>query len=256
MNCSASIADRQHINNERNSKLYKMKNPLLPEIEEKVGLLEKKINYVFKNKKLAADALTHSSFYNEHKKESRSNERLEFLGDSVLSIITCEYLYTHLNEPEGMLTKLKAARVCEDSLYTFAVSKGLGECLLFGKGERSSGTVRKSTLADAVEAILGAIYLDSGMDEGKKYILPYLIEAVGESDVLHDWKTMLQEIVQKNRGEILSYEIVEESGPAHDKNFVCHVKINSNVLAEGSGHSKKKAEQNAARAALELMGIR
>ena len=229
---------------------------VLNEAERKITLLEEKIDYRFEDRQLAFDAITHSSYQNEHKGIVVSNERLEFLGDSVLSIITCEYLYTHLNEPEGMLTKLKAALVCEDSLYTFAVSKGLGECLLFGKGERSSGTVRKSTLADAVEAVLGAIYLDSGMDEGKKYILPYLIEAVGESDVLHDWKTMLQEIVQKNRGEILSYEIVEESGPAHDKNFVCHVKINSNVLAEGSGHSKKKAEQNAARAALELMGIR
>lgn len=233
-----------------------MKNVSLPEIDEKVALLEQKINYVFKNKRFAADALTHSSFYNEHKKESRSNERLEFLGDSVLSIITCEYLYSHLNEAEGMLTKIKAALVCEDSLYNFAVSKGLGECLLFGKGEKSAGTVRKSTLADAVEAILGAIFLDSGMDRAKEFILPYLIETLHESDILHDWKTMLQEIVQKNKGELLSYEIVEESGPAHDKNFVCHVKINSNVLAEGSGHSKKKAEQSAAKAALELMGIR
>ena len=105
--------------------------------------------------------------------------------------------------------------------------------------------------ADAVEAVLGAIYLDSGMDRAKEFILPYLIETLHESDILHDWKTMLPEIVQKNRGKILSYEIVEESGPAHDKNFVCHVKINSNVLAEGSGHSKKKAEQNAAKETLE-----
>ena len=233
-----------------------MKNVSLPEIDEKVALLEQKINYVFKNKKLAADALTHSSYYNEHKRESHSNERLEFLGDSVLSIITCEYLYTHLSEAEGMLTKLKAALVCEDSLFMFAKRHGIGECLLFGKGERNVGIVRKSTLADAVEAVLGAVYLDSGMDGAKAFILPYLIESVGESDILHDWKTTLQEIVQKNKGEILSYEIIEESGPAHDKHFVCQVKINSNVLAEGSGHSKKKAEQSAARAALEVMGIR
>lgn len=228
----------------------------IPEVRQKVENLEKRINYVFKNKQLAADALTHSSFYNEHKRNSRSNERLEFLGDSVLSIITCEYLYSHLNEAEGMLTKIKAALVCEDSLYHFATVHGIGECLLFGKGERTVGTVRKSTLADAVEAILGAIYLDSGMDRAKEFILPYLIETLNESDILHDWKTMLQEIVQKNKGEILSYEIVEESGPAHDRHFVCHVKINSNVLSEGEGGSKKKAEQAAAKAALELMGIR
>ncbi len=224
--------------------------------EEKISLLEKKINYSFTNKKLAADAVTHSSFYNEHKHETESNERLEFLGDSVLSLITCEYLFSHIHENEGVLTKLKAALVCEDSLYAFAKAKGLGECLLFGKGEKAAGTERKSTLADAVEAMLGAVYLDAGIEEVKKIILPYLISCIGESEVLHDYKTMLQEIVQKNKGELLSYEIIDESGPAHDKMFVCQVKINSNIIAKGEGHSKKTAEQAAAKSALALMGIK
>lgn len=233
-----------------------MKKLLSPEAEEKAALLEQKIGYVFKNKRLAADAITHSSFHNEHKHDGESNERLEFLGDSVLSLITCEYLYTHLSENEGVLTKLKAALVCEDSLYNFAKMKGIGECILFGKGERSSGVERRSTLADAVEAVLGAIYLDSGMKSAKDYILPYIISSAGESDLLHDWKTTLQEVIQKNRGELLSYDIIEESGPAHDKKFVCQVRINSNIIAEGEGRSKKAAEQAAARSALALMGIK
>ena len=227
-----------------------------PEAEEKVSLLEKKINYIFTDRRLAADAITHSSFHNEHKQNTESNERLEFLGDSVLSLITCEYLFSRIHENEGILTKLKAALVCEDSLYGFARTIGLGECLLFGKGEKGAGTERKSTLADAVEAVLGAVYLDGGAEEARKIILPYLISSVGESDILHDYKTVLQEIVQKNRGELLSYEIIEESGPAHDKMFVCQVKINSNVIAKGEGRSKKSAEQSAAKSALALMGIK
>ena len=225
------------------------------ELDMKIAVLESKINYIFQNKQLAGDALTHSSFYNEHKKITRSNERLEFLGDSVLSLMTCEYLYAHIDKDEGTLTKLKAALVCEDSLYIFAKNKGIGECIVFGRGEREEGMIRKSTLADAVEAILGAIYLDSGFDAAKALILPYIIECAGKSDVLHDYKSMLQEVVQKNRGELLSYEIVGESGPDHDKRFVCHVKINSNTIAEGEGRSKKDAEQTAAKAALELMGM-
>jgi ribonuclease-3 len=233
-----------------------MKTLFYPEAEEKVSLLEKKINYSFSDRRIAADAITHSSFHNEHKQETESNERLEFLGDSVLSLITCEYLFSHIHENEGVLTKLKAALVCEDSLYNFAKTVGLGECLLFGKGEKAAGTERRSTLADAVEAVLGAVYLDGGTENVKKIILPYLISCVNESELLHDWKTMLQEIVQKNKGELLSYEIVEESGPAHDKMFVCQVKINSNIIAKGEGHSKKTAEQAAAKSALALMGIK
>ena len=145
-----------------------MKTSFYPEAEEKITLLEKKINYSFKNRRFAADAITHSSFYNEHKQETASNERLEFLGDSVLSLITCEYLFSNINENEGVLTKLKAALVCEESLYVFAKQINLGECLLFGKGEKAAGTERKSTLADAVEAMRGAVYLDGGIEEVKK----------------------------------------------------------------------------------------
>jgi len=226
------------------------------ELDRKVLMLEQKLNYSFKNKQLAGEALTHSSFCNEHKKQNKkppeSNERLEFLGDSVLSLMTCEYLFANFDENEGVLTKLKAALVCEDSLYDFAQKIGLGECIVFGR----SNIVRKAPLADAVEAVLGALYLDSGFEEAKKLIMPYIIECANKSNLLHDYKSALQELVQKNKGELLSYEIVGESGPDHDKRFECNVKINSNVIACGIGRSKKDAEQEAAKKALELMGMK
>ncbi len=232
-----------------------MKNIFPEELYSCVGLLEKKIGYTFADKSLAANALTHSSFYNEHKKDTVSNERLEFLGDSVLSLIMCEYLYAHDNRDEGKLTKVKAALVCEESLYGFAKRINLGECICFGRGDREEGKQRPSSLADAVEAILGAVYLDGGMDEARKMILPYLVESLKNYDIGSDYKTMLQEVVQKNKGELLTYEITGESGPAHDKRFECSVFINSNVIAQGVGHSKKAAEQDAAKKALVLLGI-
>lgn len=228
---------------------------LTDEISGKVDLLEKKIKYVFKDKQLAANALIHSSYYNEHKKETKSNERLEFLGDSVLSLMTCEYLYKNINENEGRLTKLKAALVCEDSLFEFASRLSLGECLMLGKGEQAGGVIRKSTLADAVEAVLGALYLDGGMETAKLFILPYITDCIRTNVSDGDYKTALQEIVQKNRGDVLKYVITNEEGPAHDKRFVCHVFINSNDMAEGAGRSKKEAEQDAAKSALKLMGV-
>ena len=232
-----------------------MNDHIPEELRQAVVLLEEKTGYVFSDKSLAANALTHSSFYNEHKKNSVSNERLEFLGDSVLSLIMCEYLYLHDDRDEGRLTKIKAALVCEESLYGFARKIGLGDCICFGKGDREEGRTRPSSLADAVEAVLGAIYLDGGMEKARELILPYLSESLAEYDTGSDYKTMLQEVVQKNKGERLTYEITSESGPSHNKQFECNVLINSNVIARGSGHSKKAAEQAAAREALSLMGI-
>lgn len=232
---------------------------VLNEADRKITLLEEKIGYEFTDRQLAFDAVTHSSFCNEHKGVAVSNERLEFLGDSVLSLMTCELLYQTVNEDEGSLTKIKASLVCEDSLYEYAKRLNLGEYLLFGKGELQDGRYRSSTLSDAVEAVLGAIYLDGGMAKAKKFIMPYIREKLSamsrELPGARDYKTQLQELVQKNKGDKLFYDIVGEDGPAHDRKFVCRVMINSNVMATASGHSKKTAEQAAAKEVLSLMGV-
>ena len=216
--------------------------------------------YTFKNPALLQNALTHSSYANENRdKGVRNNERLEFLGDSVLGQICAKHIYSEYRSlPEGELTKLRAAIVCEGSLYEFAMQIQLGERLLLGRGERvGGGSKRPSVLADAVEAVLAAIYLDGGMEAAQGFILDFIkskAEEVVKNHRVMDYKTTLQEIVQKNHEEVLSYRLKSESGPDHDKRFVMEVLINSNVLAEGTGHSKKLAEQAAAKAALELMG--
>lgn len=217
-------------------------------------------DYTFQHPSLLKNALTHSSYANENKERGiSSNERLEFLGDSVLGLICARYIYSeYRNLPEGELTKLRASIVCEGSLYEFACQIGLGDRLLLGRGERAGGgNKRPSVLADAVEAVLAAIYLDGGMEAAQDFILDFIrkkAEEVVRGHRVVDYKTTLQEIVQKNHEEVLSYRLKEESGPDHKKVFVMEVLINSNVLAEGSGHSKKLAEQAAAKAALELMG--
>lgn len=218
--------------------------------------LEGKLGHTFADKSLLFNALAHSSYENEHATKGGSNERLEFLGDSVLSLITAEYLYSHSDRDEGYLTKTKARAVCESTLYDFAKTLGLGEYMLFGKGEREAGKLRASTLSDCFEAVLAAIYLDAGYEAAKKFALPFITDAIRNSDeFFRDYKTLLQEIVQKNRGEKLSYRISGESGPEHNKTFVCEVLLNSNIIGTGEGHSKKNAEQEAARKALALMGI-
>lgn len=219
--------------------------------------LEKKINYEFKDKSLLTTALTHSSYANE-KGGVLYNERLEFLGDSVLGIITAEYLFTnHKDFPEGELTKVRAALVCEKALYSFAKEIDLGEYLLLGKGEmRTGGKNRPSILADAFEALIAAIYLDGGMEQAKKFVLHFIIGAQEQAiEINTDYKTKLQEIIQKNPEERIEYAVLGETGPDHDKRFIVAVKLNSNVIGKGEGRSKKKAEQLAAKEALRLMGL-
>ena len=229
--------------------------------EKDFSLLEREINYVFKDKSLLTVALTHSSYCNENRKRgfSVSNERSEFLGDSILSIITAEYLYHRFPESdEGFLTRTRAALVCEDTLAVFANSLSLGDYMLFGKGEAvsSGGRHRKSTVSDAFEALIAAIYIDGGMEPAAKHILNFVIPSIKNSrkKKVKDYKTTLQEIVQKNPGEKLEYVLIGESGPDHNKHFVVEVHLNSNVIGKGGGRSKKEAEQQAAREALELMG--
>lgn len=222
--------------------------------------LEKKIGYTFKNKKLLTTALTHSSYANEHKNTAKeSNERLEFLGDSVLGLVVSEYMYKNYKKyPEGELTKLRASTVCEQSLYKDALAIGLGEYLFLGRGEeQANGRERTSILADAFEALLGAVYLDGGFEKAKDVILPLLrdtIHLAEKGKAFRDSKTILQEIVQKNKEEVLEYVLVSESGPDHDKSFVVEVHLNSNVIGKGTGKSKKEAEQSAAQKALQLLG--
>jgi len=222
-----------------------------------VERLQKRIGYTFRDITLLQTALSHSSYANEtHRGDS--NERLEFLGDAILSIIVSEYIFNHYrNKAEGDLTKLRASLVCEVSLAEFARQIDLGASLRLGRGEaKNGGADRPSILADAFEALIAAIYLDGGMEEAKKFVL-----GCTEKEILNpkarrtkDYKTILQEIVQQNGGEKLEYVLVDESGPDHNKHFVIEVHLNSNVLGKGEGRTKKDAEQQAARIALELMG--
>ena len=221
--------------------------------------LEKNLKYTFKNKGLLKNALTHSSYANEKKGSTTSNERLEFLGDSVLSIIVSDYIYKNFpNLPEGQLTRLRASLVCEKSLCSFSKQLGVGDYILLGKGERANGgAARPSILADAFEAILAAIYLDGSMEPAKKHVLRFIKSELShlENENFKDYKTELQEIIQRNPEEKLTYVLTGETGPDHDKCFTVEVHLNSNVIGEGSGHSKKNAEQAAAKKALLLMGI-
>ena len=212
---------------------------------------EEKLGYSFKDKSLLELALTHSSFANENKLK-KNNERFEFLGDSVLGFVTAEYLFTEFkNRPEGEMTKLRAAVVCEKSLFKFAEQIDLGKYILLGRGEDSTGgRNRPSVVSDAFEAIIAAIYIDGGMEAVKPYILRFIKDAVKRETSFKDNKSLLQEEIQKVKGNSLAYEEVGEEGPDHDKTFVFRVKLNGEVIGEGKGKSKKEAEQNAAGNAL------
>ena len=224
---------------------------------EKIEKFEETIGYTFKNKQLLHQAFSHSSYANEKKDPSGSNERLEFLGDSVLSIVVSDFLYKNINVAEGELTKLRASLVCEKSLHIFAQQIHLGDYLLLGKGEENTGgRERPSILADAFEAVIAAIYLDGGMEAAAKHILRFMPDDIQytKKPVFSDFKTVLQEIVQKNPEEKVEYVLIGEEGPDHNKRFVVEVRLNSQVIGKGKGRSKKEAEQLAAREALELMG--
>ena len=220
--------------------------------------LEKNIGYTFHDIGLLKNALTHSSYANESKKSSGSNERLEFLGDSVLGYVVADYLFRNCPHlPEGDLTKTRAALVCEKACCGFSRQLEVGKYLLLSHGEQNSGgNARPSILADAFEAIIAAIYLDGGMEEARAFILRFVKPMIqtARPKPFKDYKTMLQEIIQKNPEESLEYVLTGESGPDHDKHFSVEVHLNSNVIGKGGGRSKKEAEQQAAREALELMG--
>ncbi len=222
-----------------------------------LGELEEKLGYKFKKVAYLKRALTHSSYSGG--KNNGSNERLEFLGDSVLQIAVSLYLFTNMTTvPEGGLTKLRASIVCENSLYKFAKKIDLGKYILLGKGEEmTGGRDRRSILADAFEAVIAAIYLDGGMDEAQKMIMSFVpdIEALRSGKVrLGDYKTILQEIIQQNPEEHISYEVHADDPGQHTKLFYADVLLNGQVIGSGSGLSKKEAEQAAAKEAVKLMG--
>lgn len=228
---------------------------------ENLSELESIIGYTFKNKQNLVLALTHSSFANESKNERiKSNERLEFLGDAVLNIIISENIFMeHSGLSEGEMTKARSNIVCEPSLAKYANDIGIGKYLLLGKGEElTGGRTRVSILSDAFEALIGSIYIDGGIAEAKRFVyekMKELIEGSINGIVFMDYKTQLQEIVQKNSDQKISYEIVEEKGPDHNKLFVIQVKVADKVMGLGKGRSKKEAEQNAAKSALEKVNI-
>ncbi len=220
-------------------------------------VMMERIGYTFREPMLLENALTHSSYANEGNRGLKSNERLEFLGDSVLGFITAGYLFRHGSGQEGELTRLRASLVCEKALSSYARKLGLGDCLLLGRGElRGGGADRPSILADAFEAVIAAIYLDGGLEPAEAFILPYIKEELSQQrrPQFKDYKTALQEIIQQNPEEQLTYLLVGESGPDHNKQFAVEVHLNSNVIGTGRGRSKKEAEQQAAREALKLMG--
>lgn len=229
-----------------------------------IGLLEKEIGYTFKDKRFLKDALTHSSYANEMKTKKQSavsNERLEFLGDAVLSIVTSEYLFDRYADlPEGDLTHMRAALVQSQSLAGYAREIKLGDYLYLGHGEEKNRD-QQSILEDAFEALLAAIYLDAepyGLDRVRELILPIIKRQLAKSDdeMRHsDAKTELQQLTQVSDGATPTYTVIGESGPDHAKVFEVEVRLNSNVIGHGKGRSKREAEQNAAREALELFGI-
>ena len=235
-----------------------------------LDVLQERIGYRFSEVRYLERAVTHSSYSNETGARNHHllcNERLEFLGDSVLSLVVSNYLYTHFSEyPEGTLTRIRSAVVCEAALASFAEKIGLGEFLLLGRGEAQNGGAQKpAILADAFEALLAAIYLDAGAEDSMQSVASFLLPMVKSAidalpemgDVRIDSKSRLQEFIQQDREqkEVLEYRLVGESGPDHNKTFVVDVYLGANCIGSGNGHSKKAAEQAAAKAALSLFGL-
>jgi ribonuclease-3 len=219
--------------------------------------LEAAIGYTFRNITLLQNALTHSSYANERWHDSlKSNERMEFLGDSILGMVVAEYLYRNFpGRPEGELTRMRADMVCETSLAAVADKIGLGKHLLLGHGEeRFGGRSRPSILADGVESVIAASFLDGGMEAARGFISRFILTDVPVKKLHNaDYKTALQERVQQKKDQVLTYALVGESGPDHDKQFMVEVSLNGTVVGRGTGSSKKRAEQDAAHSAIDAL---
>lgn len=215
--------------------------------------LQENIGYSFKNSDLLKQALSHSSYVNEHGlKREDCNERLEFLGDAVLELVSSEFLYNeYKNMPEGELTKLRASLVCEPALAFDAREVGINEYLLLGKGEEhTGGRERDSIISDACEAVIGAVFLDGGIEKAKEFILHHVLNDAENKKLFYDSKSALQEFTQREYGTAPEYSIIDESGPAHSKTFIAQVTVDGKILGQGIGKTKKNAEQQASYKAL------
>ena len=218
-------------------------------MEDRLHELEKIIGYSFKNRSLLSHALTHSSYANEkHWDKTRCNERLEFLGDAVLELVSSNFLFRNYpTMPEGEMTKLRASLVCEPTLAFCAEAISLGNYLLLGKGEDlTGGRKRPSVVSDAMEAVIGAIYLDGGLANAKEFVHRFILNDIEHKQLFYDSKTILQELVQAEYKEGLVYELLKEEGPDHNKTFEVCVKLGGRVIGNGTGRTKKAAEQVAA----------
>lgn len=225
-------------------------------MEDKLKELEKRIGYKFQDFSLLKHALMHSSYTNEkHLPKYQCNERLEFLGDAVLELVSSEFLFLeNPKEPEGKLTKTRASMVCEPSLAFCARDIELGSYLLLGKGEEATGgRTRESVTSDAMEALIGAIYLDGGFASAKEFVLKFILNDLENKQLFYDSKTILQEIVQENGTQPVEYILTKEEGPDHNKNFTVEARVNGKVMGQGSGHTKKAAEQAAAYQAIRVL---
>ena len=224
-------------------------------MEKDISCFEKNIGYTFKNKNLLKNALTHTSYAFENK--TSSNERLEYLGDSILEFISSKYLFLNYNNlSEGEMTKVRASAVCEENLYKIALKNNFSDFLYLGKSEKSGDNKKTSILADSVEAVIAAIYLDSNLEKAEKFIIENIkdeIEYASKNVGLKDYKTYLQEKLQVNGDVLIKYNIIKEEGPAHDKIFTAEVLCNGKKIAEGMGKSKKSAEMDAAKKAIEII---
>ena len=225
-------------------------------MESDLATLEQSIGYTFKNKDLLKNALTHTSYAYEHR--IKSNEKLEFLGDSILEFISSKYLYNNYPKlKEGEMTKVRASVVCEESLYKIASKHNFNDFLYVGKSEKiHQGNRKVAIMADSVEALIAAIYFDSGLEEAEKFIVDNLkdeIEVASKNVGMKDHKTVLQEKLQVHGNVDIKYEIINETGPDHDKTFTAQVKLNGKVLATGTGKTKKQAEMDAADKALKII---
>ena len=225
----------------------------IEKLEKELDNLENEIGYQFKDKSLLKLALTHSSFSHEQKiRKWKNYERIEFLGDAVLELVSSDYFYrTYPEETEGNLTKMRAAAVCEQALAITARQLKLGSYMIFGKGEEANGgRERESIIADAVEAVIGAIYLDESLEEAKKFIYRFVLNDLDHKRLFYDAKSILQEHIQETKAGELVYELIREEGPEHDKLFVVEARLNDVTIGSGEGKSKKAAQQHAAYDAL------
>ncbi len=227
--------------------------------EYSLDRLQERIGYTFQDEALLKQAMTHKSYANEMMiNKNKSYERLEFLGDAVLELVSSEFLfYEHEDYPEGELTKMRASMVCEPALAFCAKDLELGEYLLLGKGEEcTGGRLRDSITSDAMEAVIGALYLDGGMKPAKEFINKFILSDLDKKRLFIDSKTMLQEFVQGKLKKEFSYHLIEEKGPEHDKTFAVNVVVDGEIISSGTGRTKKNAEQNAAYEALLIFEAR